>query len=111
MRFHRLWLSAYLFTFSLSSFAAAAKDDGFVPLFDGKTLNGWVVTGCKAGVEDGNLVILEARWYEFDVTAYVRSVKGTGKAGFALKNAMNTIDPLLFNSGENAFNQPQLVVT
>src|SRR5688572_24526362 len=36
-----------------------AADDGFVPLFDGRTLNGWVVTNCKAAVEGGNLVILE----------------------------------------------------
>jgi hypothetical protein len=39
--------------------APPGGNDGFVSLFDGRTLNGWVVTGCKAGVENGNLVILE----------------------------------------------------
>jgi hypothetical protein len=37
----------------------AKPADGFVPLFNGKDLGGWVVTGCKAAVENGNLVILE----------------------------------------------------
>jgi len=61
----------------------------------------------------GSAVVTDstARWYEFDVTAYVQSVRATGRAGFALKNALETIDAVLFNSGENAFNQPQLVIT
>ena len=39
--------------------AADDKSDGFTSVFDGKTLDGWVVTGCKAGVEEGSLVIQE----------------------------------------------------
>ena len=37
---------------------ASAADDGFVPLFDGKTLSGWVQRGGKAkyAVEDGAVV-------------------------------------------------------
>jgi hypothetical protein len=38
---------------------ADGKDNGFVSLFNGKDLAGWQVTNCKAGVEDGNLVIQE----------------------------------------------------
>ena len=41
------------------SSADKSDADGFVPLFDGKSLDGWVVTNCKAGVEDGNMVVLE----------------------------------------------------
>jgi uncharacterized delta-60 repeat protein len=52
-----------------------------------------------------------ARWYEFDVTAYVRSVAATGKAGFAVGTAMETIVAVIFNSDENAGNRPQLVIT
>src|SRR5438270_8091002 len=44
--------------------AAAADDssskqpsDGFVSLFDGKTLDHWIVTDCKVEVKDGAIVI------------------------------------------------------
>ena len=42
-----------------AAIATAADDagDGLVSVFDGKTLDGWVVTGCKAGVEEGSLVL------------------------------------------------------
>lgn len=46
----------------------AADADGYVSLFDGKTLDGWVVTECKVAVEDGKLVIL-------DGLGFVRSEK------------------------------------
>jgi hypothetical protein len=38
--------------------SAAGENDGFVPLFDGKTLNGWIKRGGKAkyAVEDGMIV-------------------------------------------------------
>ncbi|MCA9221890.1 MAG: DUF1080 domain-containing protein [Planctomycetales bacterium] len=37
---------------------AGAEDQGFrQTLFNGENLNGWIVTGCQAGVEDGLLVI------------------------------------------------------
>ncbi|MCY3017601.1 MAG: DUF1080 domain-containing protein [Planctomycetota bacterium] len=38
---------------------AKAADKGKEPvsLFDGKTLNGWKVTGCEATVEDGNIFL------------------------------------------------------
>src|SRR5437868_6263839 len=38
-------------------------EEGFVSLFDGKTLAGWVVTECKAEVKDGNLVILDGNGF------------------------------------------------
>src|SRR5687767_3168085 len=80
MRLHPMWLAAVVLVFGLSSLPelaadeakraveakpaagaqpAAGKDDGFVSLFDGKSLDGWVVTNCKAAVEGGSLVILE----------------------------------------------------
>ena len=58
----RLLLSlTLLLSCSLSARADdAAKPVGFrTSLFNGKDLNGWHVTGCKAAVEDGNLVIQE----------------------------------------------------
>jgi hypothetical protein len=57
----RLLLSlTLLLSFSLSSLADDAPKPGYrTSLFNGKGLNGWHVTGCKAAVEDGNLVIQE----------------------------------------------------
>lgn len=44
----------------LAAHSAVAETSGTtVSLFDGKSLAGWQVTGCKAGVEDGSLVIQE----------------------------------------------------
>jgi hypothetical protein len=37
--------------------APAADDDRSKPLFDGRTLDGWVVTGCEAVVQDGAILI------------------------------------------------------
>ncbi len=50
-------LMAMALTFSAAA-AAPAADDGFVPLFDGKTLAGWVQRGGKAKyrVENGEIV-------------------------------------------------------
>jgi hypothetical protein len=55
--FSCLLLAAMCFAFSGVSFAADEKD-GFVPLFDGKTLHGWIKRGGKAtfAVEDGIVV-------------------------------------------------------
>jgi len=57
----RLLLSlTLLLSFSLSALADDAKPTGFrTNLFNGKDLAGWHVTGCKAAVEEGNLVIQE----------------------------------------------------
>jgi hypothetical protein len=33
--------------------------DGYVALFNGKDTTGWVITGCKAAIENGSLVITE----------------------------------------------------
>src|SRR5712672_2630779 len=57
-------LSLLLLLLSFSPFIRAEGDTpkpaGFrTSLFNGKDLAGWHVTGCKAAVEDGNLVILE----------------------------------------------------
>jgi hypothetical protein len=42
-----------------ASLASAAEPGAKTTLFDGKTLQGWIVTGCKAEVADGALVITE----------------------------------------------------
>ena len=57
----RLLLSlALLLSLSLSAFADDPKPAGFrTSLFNGTDLAGWHVTGCKAAVENGNLVVLD----------------------------------------------------
>ena len=54
-----------------------AAEDGFVPLFDGKTLEGWVTTGNWI-VEDGGVVALHPRpgesgWQRYD--AYLTTAR------------------------------------
>lgn len=57
MKAHHL-LPAVALVLALSSLAAADAPAGFtMSLFDGKSLNGWVVTGCEAAVEDGAIRI------------------------------------------------------
>ncbi len=50
-------LSALLLLTFFAATASAEPRGAAVSLFDGKTLAGWQVTGCKAGVEEGALVI------------------------------------------------------
>ncbi len=107
MRLIRLCLTAYLAPCLLSAVitvalagaaapppppaaAASPADDGFVPLFDGKSLEGWVVTDCKAAVEDGKLVILEGN-------GFVRTEKRYGD--FVLELEWKNRKPEKFDSG------------
>ena len=48
---------ALLLVVSLCRAEDAAAKKELVSLFDGKTLNGWKVTGCEAVVEDGNIFL------------------------------------------------------
>jgi len=61
----RILLAVLVISLLTGQFAAAAADDaeGFVPLFDGKTLDGWKQLGGKAEyrVEDGTIVVSPAR--------------------------------------------------
>ncbi|HYO11430.1 MAG TPA: PQQ-dependent sugar dehydrogenase [Tepidisphaeraceae bacterium] len=51
-----------------------------------------------------------ARWYEFDVSTYVK--QNAGKlVSFALKGLAGSLPVAIFNSDEHASNKPQLVVT
>src|SRR6185312_7230410 len=53
-------LGLVLFLTPQPSLVAAGDAEGFsMDLFNGRDLEGWVVTGCKAGVEDGLLVLQE----------------------------------------------------
>ncbi len=69
-----LWSAIALIAFAPRGAARAADapaaqpskekaEEGFVSLFDGKTLDGWVVTECKAAVEEGNLAILDGNGF------------------------------------------------
>lgn len=51
---------ALLFTVGLLGLGAAPQDDGFVPLFDGRSLDGWVNINCAPdtfGVRDGVIAV------------------------------------------------------
>lgn len=53
-----VWLAAALLAAQNSSALQAAENGGaWVSLFDGKTLNGWQVTGCEAVVQDGAILL------------------------------------------------------
>jgi hypothetical protein len=74
-----------------SADAAPAKaEKGFISLFDGKSLAGWVVTGCKAEVEDGKLVIV-------DGNGFIRSEKIYGD--FILEVDWKNRKPEKYDSG------------
>lgn len=50
-------LPLILGTLALAAGATAAETAYTASLFDGRTLDGWVVTDCDVGVEDGSLVL------------------------------------------------------
>jgi glucose/arabinose dehydrogenase len=54
-----------------------------------------------------------ARYYEVDISSYVKSQRAAGKSviAIALKSALSATPLAVFNSDENAANKPQLVVT
>jgi len=54
-----------------------------------------------------------ARWYEWDVTAYLQQEKAAGRnvVALALKNLANSSPHALFNSKEAATSRPELLVT
>jgi hypothetical protein len=57
MTYRKSLLAALVFCLP-STWAAAADPAGFsYPLFDGRTLDGWQVTGCEAVVEDGAILL------------------------------------------------------
>jgi uncharacterized repeat protein (TIGR03806 family) len=76
------------------------------------TWNNAPVIGAKQG---GSVSVgLTAAWNEWDVTAYVQAQKAAGAAAvtFELKqDVANNDSPTVFNSKENAANQPLLVVS
>lgn len=55
----RLLCAGLLFCFFVSMLHAETPSGARTVLFDGQSLQGWHVTGCKAGVENGLLVIQE----------------------------------------------------
>jgi hypothetical protein len=68
------------------------------------------------GAQQGSPVNITttARYYEWDVTAFVRSQKTDGASAVSLAVGMNTVTsaaPDVFNSRQAATNPPQLVVT
>ena len=54
-----LWIPLFLLSFVAAAAAAEEPTGVRYKLFNGENLDGWRVTGCQAGVEDGLLVIQE----------------------------------------------------
>lgn len=69
---------------------ASQPADGFVRLFNGKDLAGWVITGCKAEVRNGNLAIT-------DGNGWIRSDKIYGD--FILEVEWKNVKAEQFDSG------------
>jgi hypothetical protein len=70
MKFKHLLAALLLAAPALAQEKAAATDEGFVPLFDGKTLDGWKAnaedkTGSVFSVKDGSLVVKGGRAHLF----------------------------------------------
>jgi len=76
-------LSAFAACAALVLTASAAPEDGFVSLFDGKTLDGWKVAEDKGAfkVEDGAIVVSGVRSHAF----YVGKVKDAKFNNFELR--------------------------
>ncbi|MEX0587082.1 MAG: DUF1080 domain-containing protein [Pirellulales bacterium] len=53
------WLSVLCFVSVVVQASAARAEEKGKSLFDGKSLDGWTVTDCKAEVEDGAIVLKE----------------------------------------------------
>ena len=92
-----------------AAMAEQACDDGFVPLFDGKSLDGWKTTGNWVVLEDGTVTLKprpgEKGWERFD--AYIMTertykdfildlefkIEKTGNSGVFLR-VDNPLDPV-----------------
>lgn len=110
---------AILLSVSSALLADDAKKAGdhFVSIFDGKTLDGWKVENCEAGVQDGSLLlkagngwvrtekqygnfVLELEWKavkaeKYDSGVYVRAVLPTGKQTWPGRNQINLRQDLM----------------
>ena len=96
---------------------AKKADDHFISIFDGKTLDGWKVENCEAGVQDGALLlkagngwvrtekqygnfVLDLEWKavkaeKYDSGLYIRSVLPTGKQSWPARNQINLRQDLM----------------
>jgi glucose/arabinose dehydrogenase/PKD repeat protein len=66
--------------------------------------------GGSTALAKATLIDTTARWYEFDVSSYVRSNAGK-LVSFVVKGTVASLPIAVFNSDENAGNKPQLVIT
>jgi hypothetical protein len=59
------------------------------------------------------IIDTNTRFYEFDVTAYVKAEKAAGRntVSFALRNPLATNAAVIFNSDEAPANRPQLAIS
>lgn len=90
----RLWLLGLAFV--VTGALSAQPPEGFTPLFDGKSLDGWKPTGKAAvwTVEDGKIVctgggggylLTEKEYADFELTCEYRWEKPGGNSGIALR--------------------------
>ncbi|MGO8752276.1 MAG: DUF1080 domain-containing protein [Thermoguttaceae bacterium] len=122
MRLALLAAAICLFPCTLPAEEAAKTEEQFVSLFDGKTLDGWKVENCQAGVKDGCIFleagngwvrtekqygdfVLELDWKAvktdmYDSGVYIRAVPPKAKQPWPAKNQVNLRQDLMGNIKE-----------
>lgn len=104
----RSWLSALLFLAlivagttqpSADEIAKSEKDEGFAPIFDGKSLDGWegnkelwkvdgaAIVGDSAGIKHNEFLATKKEYGDFELRLEFRLKDGVGNSGIQFRSA------------------------